>query len=175
MSGSEFLNKYPCVPSCLWNFQFSTFWVLLRMNQGVISSSVLLRVLILFPCCLFIRLFCYVVSVPVFCSKIVLFPCNPDVIICCGIFACKTFSLFWNFMLCRYCFIMSQNLFSLSSFTCNYCLISLSYLFSFFFLFILACSNVLPLFYLFCLLSLISYLHFQSNLPCRVWISFRVL
>ena len=33
----------------------------------------------LFPCYLSIRIFCYVLFVPIFCSKIVLFPCHPVV------------------------------------------------------------------------------------------------
>ena len=55
------------------------------MNWGVFSPSVLLWDLVtLFPCCLSIRLFCIVLSVPIFCSKIFLLPCHQVV----GMYSC---------------------------------------------------------------------------------------
>ena len=66
------------------------FWVLLWMNQWVFSPSVFLQVLqTLFQWALSIRLFCYVLFVPIFCSKIVLFPCHPVGGICWNIHSRK--------------------------------------------------------------------------------------
>ena len=60
-----------------WSFPIQYFLVLFLMNWCVFSSWVFLRVLLtLFPCYLFILLFCYVLLVAIFCSKIVLFPCH---------------------------------------------------------------------------------------------------
>ena len=57
----------------VWRFPIWYFLMLFWVNRCVFSPSVLLRVfLTLFPCCLSIRLFCYVLLVAIFCSKIVL-------------------------------------------------------------------------------------------------------
>ena len=96
----------------IWHF-FE--WV----NPGVFSHLVLLRVLTLFPFCLSVPLF-YVLIVSIFCSKIVLFPCHTVVGMCWCIHSLLSdrifLSLFWNILLCLYCFILSRYLFSLPSF-----------------------------------------------------------
>ena len=83
------------------------------------------------------------------------------------------FHCFGN-LFCLYFFILSQYLFTLPSFATTFWFlssISLSVLFIFFLYFVPTCSSVIPLSHHFCLLSLISYQPFQSNLPNRFWVS----
>ena len=77
MDGSGFLNPYPSLPSGPSVFQFGTFLnVALSESRCIFAFFLLGDLLILFPWCLSIRLFYYVLFVPIFCSKIVLFPCH---------------------------------------------------------------------------------------------------
>ena len=55
-------------------FNSVPFWLLLWVTLGVFLAKFLLLLVILFPYCLSIQLFCYVLFVPIFCCKIVLFP-----------------------------------------------------------------------------------------------------
>ena len=72
----NFLKSESMYAIITWRFPIWYFFlVLLWVNRCVFSPSVLLRVLL----SLSIRLFCYVLFVPIFCSKIVLFPCHPVV------------------------------------------------------------------------------------------------
>ena len=72
------------MPTWYGDFQFSSF-VGLFLNESMnIFALGFPRVLVtLFPCCLSIWLFLYVLYVPIFCSKIVLLPLHPVV----GIFS----------------------------------------------------------------------------------------
>ena len=77
MDGSEFFKPISMYAIMAWRF-LSVAQSELRYIFGFgVSSSPSL-----FPCCLSIRLFCYVPFVPMFCSKIVLFPYHPVVGMC---------------------------------------------------------------------------------------------
>ena len=70
----NFLNQNPNIPSWPGVFQLDIFLVLFWVNRCVFLLSDVLRVLLtLLPCCLSIRLFCYVLLVAIFYSKIVRF------------------------------------------------------------------------------------------------------
>ena len=137
----------------------------------------------LFSCYLFIRLFCYVLFVPIFCSEIVCFLVI-RLLVCLRTFSLYLlvefiyFLLFWKFLFCLYCFILSRYLFSLPSFASTFLFISsdcilvlLVLLFSFRPKMFQLSTFVLS----FLLVVLDFYLHFQSNFPSRFWISVSLL
>ena len=64
---SNFLNRYPCMPSWSGVFKFGTF----------LSCFESIEVYFYLRSFLSIRLFSYILSVPIFCSNIILFPCHP--------------------------------------------------------------------------------------------------
>ena len=77
MDEGEFFETESIYAAMAWLCPICVFLVLFWVNLCVCSFSVLLRHLALFPCCLLIRLFCYVLLVAIFYSKIVYLPLYP--------------------------------------------------------------------------------------------------
>ena len=132
------------------SFLIRIFLVLLWVNRCVFSPSVFLRVLlILFLCCLSIRLFCYLRSHILLQNSFVssssvwwyVFVQSPPTPLLAGRF----FPVFWNVLFCLYCYIWSRYLFSLPSFNSNFWLISPCCIVCFtcvaFFFFVPTCSR----------------------------------
>ena len=126
----NFLNHYPCMQLCSGALQFSNFLSVALSESTLFLPKVLLHVLVaLFPCCLFIWLFCYVLSIPIFCPKIVLLPLHLVVSMSLCILpslAGRIFSLFWNVLFCLYSLILSWYPFSPPPFVSTFWFISWS-------------------------------------------------
>ena len=73
MDGSEFFKTR------IHGLPFSN---LLCINRYAFLPSAFLRVILIFLCCLSIRLFCYVLMINIFCSKILWFLCHTVVGMC---------------------------------------------------------------------------------------------
>ena len=70
----KYLNQYPCMTSRCSVFQFGSFLsVALNLLRRIFAFSPSSILSTLFSCCLSIRIFCYVLFVPIFSSEIVLF------------------------------------------------------------------------------------------------------
>ena len=125
-------------------FTICYIFQLLGVNPRVFSSQGLRVFLTLFPCCLSIRFFCYVLFIAIFYTKIALFPGHPVV----GMSSCIHPLLVGRIFFC--CFGMScfvSIFFILSPFFRQYLLIyflELYYFFylCYFFLFVPTCSNL---------------------------------
>ena len=138
----NFLNQYP------WPgvFQFGTFLRIAR-NEFRCIFTFGQKGLTISICCLSIRLFCYVLFVPIFFSKIVKFPCRQAV----GMSSCilpllamRIFSLFWNVLFCLFRFILLRYLVVFFLSPVPSCLFYWCFLF-----FVPTCSSVPPLSYQF--------------------------